>query len=133
MSEAILEMQMKFVGTQKIIKGQLERNLAPLTIQAMMDIAPFTRRAMMNVGAIKSYLMILIEIKRGREKTVTQSVSKGDIVYDPMQDAIYIIYKEGKLRNPVLKLGVLSEGLDIVPTVTNGTMVEISFKDLTTK
>jgi hypothetical protein len=130
MSQALLEMTLKFVGSDKIVKCELERATAPLTIQALMDLAPFSRRGMMNVGATKSYYMILVEIKKGREKTPVNQVAIKDVVYDPMQDAIYLIYRAGNLRNPVIKLGTVSQGFDLIPTLTNGIMAEISFKDI---
>jgi hypothetical protein len=132
MSEAILEMTMKFVGTDKVIRAQLDRNAAPATIQALIDLAPMTRRCMMNVGTPKAYYMILVEIKRGREKSPSQIAKAGEILYDPLQDALYMIFRDCKLRNPGVKIGMITQGLDLLPTMPNGIMVEIpKFKDIT--
>lgn len=129
MSQVELEIIISFIGTPHILKGKLIRYHAPLTIQALADKTlekgSFTCRTRGNIGMPKSYWMLLVDIKRGAEKHEYKDAKKGDIVYCPRQDAVYLIYDQPKISLPVYYLGEITEGIEALKTMKNGTMAKI--------
>ncbi|WP_457559335.1 hypothetical protein [Candidatus Harpocratesius sp.] len=132
MSQSELEITLTFIGTPYVLKGKLIRFHAPLTIQALMDKTlekgSFTCRSRGNIGLPKAYWMLLVELKRGAEKHEYKDVKIGDIVYCPRQDAIYLIYDQPKISLPIYYLGELTEGIEFLKEMRNGTMVKIKIK-----
>src|SRR6056297_2624923 len=122
MSQSVLEIKMSFLGTEKILKGELRRIDAPLTIQKIIDKAPFVARSRANIGRPKQYWMVLVDLKKGLEGEPYIESEEGDIVYCPRQDAIYIIYDgEPEFNYPVFQLGKVTEGLNSFEDMRNGT------------
>lgn len=129
MSQSEMEILFTFIGTEAVVKGKLIRIHSPMTVQKLYDktyeTGSFTCRSRGNIGLPKAYWMLLVELKRGAEKKEHKDVQIGDIVYCPRQDAIYIIYDNPKINLPVYYLGEVTEGLDYLKTMRNGTMVKI--------
>ena len=131
MSQSVLEIKMSFLGTEKVLKGELRRIDAPLTIQKLIDKSPFVARSRANIGRPKQYWMVLVDIKKGLEVDPYQDYEKGDILYCPRQDGIYIVF-DGKpdFNYPVFRLGEVTEGLDSFDGMRNGTNAKIEIQDI---
>ncbi len=133
-SQSEFEMIFTFVGTEKVVTGEIIRFKAPQTFEALFDKTRengfYTVRSRANIGREKSYWMVLVDLKRGGEKKEYKEAQIGDIVHCPRQDAIYLIYDTPKLTLPVYYLGKITSGIDALPTMRNGTMVKIEFKEI---
>jgi hypothetical protein len=131
MSQSNFQINFEFVGTNKIVTGEILRLQSPLTIETIIDKAPFTVRSRGNLGRKKTFWMVLIDIKKGGEKSMHKKYEIGDIVYCPRQDALFLIYDDApEIPFPVYFLGKITAGLEDLKTMRNGTMVKISFKDI---
>ena len=131
MSQSEIEIVMSFVGTDAVVKGNMLRLEAPLTIQKLMDKSPFTVRSRGNIGSPKTFWMLLVDIKKGAERKDYKGAKPGDIVYCPRQDAVFVIYGDNpKINLPVFYLGQVSEGLESLGSLRNGTMVQIKVTPL---
>ncbi len=131
MSQSKLELKLEFLGTEKVLKGELMRIDAPFTIQKLMDKSPFVARTRGNIGREKNYWMVLVEIKKGAEGEEYVENEVGDIVYCPRQDAVFIIFDEGAEFNyPVYYLGEVTEGLEVLQDIRNGTNAKIHVNPL---
>jgi hypothetical protein len=84
-----------------------------------------TVRARANLGSTKSYLTLLMNIKKGLEKEAAKVGKPGDILYCPQEDSLYLMITETKLQRPARLLGHLESGLDQLNEVPNGTNVKI--------
>jgi hypothetical protein len=129
MSQAELEIIFDFLGTGKVVKGEIARFQAPLTIQRLMDTSPITTRMRYNIGSTKTYLMLLLTIKKGMEKEATKHPEVGDILYCPQQDAIFVVFKPTKFSISVKFLGKITEGLSELEEIPLGTNVKINVKE----
>jgi len=101
-------------------RGELNRLTAPLTVAEILKRLPIKARVIPSMEGIS----ILLDIRRGTEKPVTE-VEAGTIAYWPRQDALCIYPKETKTYNPVNKLGVIYEGLEIFSGVRSGTRIVV--------
>jgi hypothetical protein len=126
MSLSELEITFTFIGLNKVAKGEIIRYQAPLTVQKLYDMSP-TVRCRMNLGSTQTHLMLLLDIKKGIEKEAAKEIKVGDIIYDPKQDALHLIFAPVKFPNPVKYIGHITEGLNILQSIPNGTNVKISF------
>lgn len=132
MSESNWEMKITFVGTEKVVKGHILRLHAPLTFEALRDktrdTGSYTVRTRGNIGSPKAYWMLLVNLERGGEKKEYTDFKKGDIVYCPRQDALFIIYEANPtIRLPVHYFGEIVEGIEHFNTLQNGVMAKIEF------
>lgn len=131
MSQSEIEIVISFIGTDAVVKGTLLRLDAPFTIQKLMDKSPFTVRSRGNIGSPKAFWMLFVDIKKGAERKEYKGAKQGDIVYCPLQDAIFVVYGEdAKLKLPVFYLGQVTEGLESFGTFRNGTMAKITVAPL---
>jgi hypothetical protein len=128
------EILFTFIGTDKIVKGHILRFKAPQTYEALFDKTRekgyYTVRSRANLGRIKSYWMLLVDLKRSGEKNEYRDYTVGDIVYCPRQDAIYLLYDSAPISLPVYYLGKIIEGIEFLPNMRNGTMVKIEFREI---
>ena len=76
--------------------------------------------------------MILVDLKRGGEKGEYKAPKIGDLVYCPRQDALYIIFDTPTINLPVYYIGEITEGLEVLHDMRNGTMVKIELTDIST-
>jgi len=139
-SESEWEILFSFVGTGKVVKGHILRLQAPQTFETLRDKMReareekknFTVRSRANIGRVKNYWMLFVDLKRGREKSELKTPKIGDIVYCPRQDALYLIFDTPTINLPVFYIGEITEGLDVLADMRNGTMVKIQLKDIST-
>ncbi|MHA1718913.1 MAG: hypothetical protein ACTSWX_02270 [Promethearchaeota archaeon] len=135
MSQTLWELSLTFIGTGKVVKGEIQRNKCPQTFEAIRDKTRekgfFTVRSRGNIGSPKTYWMILVGIRKGGEKNQYKDLKTGDIVYCPRQDAIFLILNNPKINYPVYYLGKITEGIEVLSTLQNGVMTKIELKDIT--
>ncbi|MHA1746674.1 MAG: hypothetical protein ACTSWW_11790 [Promethearchaeota archaeon] len=137
-SQSEWEISFSFVGTGKVIKGHILRWQAPQTFETLQDKIReareegkyFTVRSRANIGRVKNYWMLLVDLKRGREKSEYKTAKIGDIVYCPRQDALYLIFDTPTINLPVFYIGEITEGIEALSDMRNGTMVKIEVKDI---
>ena len=71
-SQSEFEIVFTFIGTDKIVKGDILRFQAPQTFEALRDKTRdkgyYTVRSRANIGRTKSYWMLLVELKKSGEK-----------------------------------------------------------------
>lgn len=135
MSQTLWELSLTFIGTGKVVKGEIQRNKCPQTFEAIRDKTRekgfFTVRSRGNIGSPKTYWMILVGIRKGGEKNQYKDLKTGDIVYCPRQDAIFLILNNPKINYPVYYIGKITEGIEVLSTLQNGVMTKIELKDIT--
>ncbi len=100
--------------------GYLNRLTAPLTVGAIAQRLPINSRTSPAMG----HISILIDLKRGVEKPVTQ-VKAGTIAYWPRSDALTIYPKDTKPYGPVNKIGEIEENLELFNRLRSGSRVII--------
>ncbi len=135
MSESNWEMKISFLGTDQVVKGNILRLHAPLTFEALRDKTRdqgfYSVRSRGNIGLPKSYWMLLVNLERGGEKKEYFEFKKGDIVYCPRQDALFIIYEDNpKINLPVYYFGEVVEGLECFATMRRGLMAKIELSTI---
>lgn len=103
------------------IKIELIRKSAPLTIQAILKNLPFITR----IKKYENQIIMYFPIKFKAEKTTT-NVQKGDIAYWPLSKALCIYLEDIKTRSPVILVGKVINGLELLTNVTSGIGVTIN-------
>jgi hypothetical protein len=135
MSESKWEIKISFVGTEKIVIGTILRFHSPLTFEALRDKTRdtgfYTVRSRGNIGLPKTYWMLLVNINRGAEKKEYTEYKKGDVVYCPRQDALYLIYEDNpKISLPVYYMGEINDGVESFVELRNGVMAKIELTEI---
>ena len=135
MSQILFEISFSFIGTEKVVKGEIQRNKCPQTFEAIRDKTRekgfFTVRSRGNIGSKRTYWMILINLRKGGEKDQYKNFQTGDIVYCPRQDALFLILDNPKINYPAFYIGKITEGIDVLASLQNGVMCKIELKDIT--
>ncbi len=132
-SQSEYELIFSFIGTPNIVKGELLRFQAPQTFEVLFDKTrekgAFTVRGRANIGMPKTYWILLVEIKKNGEKKEYKDYKAGDIVYCPRQDALFLLYDASKISFPVYYIGKITENIEGLKTLRNGTMCKIEIKE----
>jgi len=134
MSQILFEISFSFIGTEKVVKGEIQRNKCPQTFEAIRDKTRekgfFTVRSRGNIGSKRTYWMVLINLRKGGEKDQYKNYKTGDIVYCPRQDALFLILDDPKINYPAFYIGKITEGLEELSSLQNGVMCKIELKDI---
>ena len=135
MSESNWEIKITFVGTDKVVIGNIVRFYLPLTFEAFRDKTRdkgfYTVRSRGNIGSPKAYWMLLVNLQKGGEKKEYTDVKKGDILYCPRQDAIFLVYDENpRINLPVYYLGEIKKGYEHFSELRNGVMAKIELTEI---
>ena len=135
MSQTLWEISFSFIGTGKVMKGEIQRNKCPQTFEAIRDKTRekgfFTVRSRGNIGSKRTYWMALISLRKGGEKDQYKNMKNGDIVYCPRQDALFLILNNPRIQYLVYYIGKITEGIENLSTLQNGVMCKIELKDIT--
>ena len=133
-SESIYQIKIDFLGTEKIVEGEIERVKAPRLIQKLINKSPFNAMAKKNFGNPKSYWMILTDIKRGMEAVEYKDYHKGDIVYCPRQDALFFIFEDNPpISLPVFFVGNITSGIEHLEELRRSMNTKLEMIDITKK
>ena len=121
MSDELSKIPIKITLVDKgVATGYLNRLTAPLTVENIKQLLPINTRTSPAMG----HVSILLGIKRGTEKPVTQ-VKEGTIAYWPRSDALMIYTKVTKPYSPVNKVGEIDENLELFNRLRSGSRIII--------
>jgi hypothetical protein len=110
------------------IKATLVRHLSPFSVEAIAGKMPLTIRGRFNFMGAKTHWMLSgIGISVGADSKATHTVEKGDIVYCPRDDSIYIFIEDDKLDTKINKIGRILDlnELELFKDIQNGTSTEL--------
>jgi hypothetical protein len=111
-----------------VIKANFYRHLSPFSIDEILEKMPLTIRGRFNFMGQKTHWMLSqIGISIGPDSKATFIVEKGDIVYCPQTDNIYIFIENDKLNTKMNKIGKIDnlEDIDLIRKTKNGTNTEL--------
>ena len=121
LSDELSKIPIKITLVDKgVATGYLNRLTAPLTVENIKQLLPINTRTSPAMG----HVSILLGIKRGTEKPVTQ-VKEGTIAYWPRSDALMIYTKVTKPYSPVNKVGEIDENLELFNRLRSGSRIII--------
>jgi hypothetical protein len=99
-------------------EGELIRNLAPRTVDAITKKLPIEGRA----ALWREEVYFQIPVKLGKEKA-EPTVEKGAVAYWPMGNAFCIFYGVSQPYSPVNIVGRVTENLELFEQVKSGTKI----------
>ncbi len=108
------------IPNMKPVKMRLIRGQAPLTIQAIIRKLPLTTR----LSKIDQQILIALPIKAMIERTVKE-VRKGQVAYWHASQAMVIYLSELKLASPVVPVGEVIEGIEVLEKAKSGMGVNL--------
>jgi len=113
------------IGT---IEANIIRHIAPLTADAIIDKLPIILRGRFSFGSKKYWTLPGVEIFKGPNPKSTKMVEKGDILYNPKTDELFIALEDIEMPNKVNKIGKVDSNLEILEKARNGLNTKISKK-----
>jgi hypothetical protein len=119
-SKARIAIVLKVAGVGETL-GELNRLTAPLTVGDILKMLPINGRTI----SAQSCVSILLGLKRGTEKPVTQ-VDAGTIVYWPRTGSLCIYPEAAKTYSPVNKIGKVTGNLEIFKNLKSGSRIIIA-------
>lgn len=115
-----------------IIQAKFYRHLSPFSMTEILEKLPLTIRGRFNFMGPKTHWMLpQIGISVGPDSKATHTVEKGDIVYCPQTDSIYIFVENDKLPSKMNKMGKINnrEDLNLFSNAKNGTNTELKLSN----
>ena len=103
------------------VDGELNRALAPRTVERIIEALPISGRAMVWKN---SEIYFPINLKFGLEKP-TKKPPVGSIAYWSVGDAICFFFQEVEPYNPVTIVGEITSGIELLKIVRRGTRVKV--------
>ncbi|MHA1294291.1 MAG: hypothetical protein ACTSQJ_16705 [Promethearchaeota archaeon] len=100
--------------------GYIDRILAPLTADAILDKMPFVLRGRFSFGSKKYWTLPGVGIRKGTNPKSVQMVEQGDIIYNPKTDELLLILESDKMLNKVNKIGKITKNLELLYNAKNG-------------
>ena len=114
------------------IKATFYRHLSPFSVMEIREKLPLTIRGRFNFIGLKTHWMLSqIGISVGPDSKATLTVEKGDIVYCPQTDSVYIFIENDKLQAKMNKIGKINdiEELNLFSNAKNGTNTELKLSN----
>ncbi len=114
------------------IKASFYRHLSPFSVMEIIEKLPLTIRGRFNFIGPKSHWMLSqIGISVGPDSKATLTVEKGDVVYCPQTDSVYIFIENDKLQTKMNKIGKINniEELNLFSNAKNGTNTELKLSN----
>ncbi|MCX8204837.1 MAG: cyclophilin-like fold protein [Candidatus Nezhaarchaeota archaeon] len=100
--------------------AELQRILAPRTIEALVRALPIASRAFPG----RSYVYFQVPLEMGVEKPRSE-VEEGALAYWPQARAVCVFLKRAKFDYDVSLLGKVVEGLSILSEIKAGTPLTV--------
>jgi hypothetical protein len=113
------------IGT---LDGNIIRHIAPHTADAIIDKLPLVLRGRFSFGSKKYWTLPGMEIYKGPNPKSSNNVEKGDILYNPKTDELFIALESIEMVNKVNKIGKVDTNLEILFQARNGLNTKISKK-----
>ncbi|UCE09655.1 MAG: hypothetical protein JSW61_11865 [Candidatus Thorarchaeota archaeon] len=116
MEESDVPIELEFEGGL-ILRGTIDRVLAPGIVEEIKFRLPFEGRAAMLKGEMK----IILTIGKGNQKP-TKDVKRADIAYMPLGDSLCIYTRDMQTFSPVNIIGRIEneDALDELETIRRG-------------
>jgi len=114
------------------IKATFYRHLSPFSVMEIIEKLPLIIRGRFNFIGLKTHWMLSqIGISVGPDSKATLTVEKGDIVYCPQTDSVYIFIENDKLQAKMNKMGKINniEELNLFYKAKNGTNTELKLSN----
>ncbi len=108
-----IKISIQFVG-QGELTAEIERHKSPQTLHKLIRRMPFKARGRFYIRNDKIFMAHNIGLKAGPEKAKVEELKKGDVVYEPQQDAVLIALESGSTPTIVNFLGSVTEGKDLL-------------------
>lgn len=107
------------------IEGNIIRHIAPLTADAIISKLPLVLRGRFSFGSKKYWTLPGVEIYKGPNSKSTNTVKKGEILYNPKTDELIIVLEDIEMPNKVNKIGKVDTNLEILFEARNGLNTKI--------
>ncbi|MCS7385575.1 MAG: cyclophilin-like fold protein [archaeon GB-1867-005] len=117
LEEYLLDIELPGNQSAKI---KLIRILAPITIQQIVKRLPISTR----IVKFGKQLLINLPLKVKIDKT-SKNVKAGDVAYWPISQALCIYLEETKIPSPVIIVGKVVEGMEILKQIPSGAGVTL--------
>ncbi|GAH61261.1 unnamed protein product [marine sediment metagenome] len=114
------------------IKASFYRHLSPFSVMEILEKLPLTIRGRFNfIGPKTHWMLSQIGISVGPDSKSGHSVDKGDIVYCPQTDSVYIFIENDKLQTKMNKMGKVDnlDDLELFKRVKNGINTELKLSN----
>lgn len=114
------------------INASFYRHLSPFSVMEILEKLPLTIRGRFNfIGSKTHWMLSQIGISVGPDSKATLTVEKGDIVYCPQTDSVYIFIENDKLQTKMNKIGKINniEELNLFSNAKNGTNTELKLSN----
>ncbi len=114
------------------IKATFYRHLSPFSVTEILEKLPLIIRGRFNfIGSKTHWMLPQIGISVGPDSKATLTVEKGDIVYCPQTDSIYIFVENDNLTTKMNKMGKINniEDLNLFSNAKNGTNTELKLSN----
>ncbi|MCK4239758.1 MAG: hypothetical protein KAX33_11580 [Candidatus Lokiarchaeota archaeon] len=114
------------------IKASFYRHLSPFSVMEILEKLPLTIRGRFNfIGPKTHWMLSQIGISVGPDSKATLTVEKGDIVYCPQTDSVYIFIENDTLQTKMNKIGKINdiEELNLFSNAKNGTNTELKLSN----
>ena len=108
------------------IKGVINRYLAPLCADAMLNRMPFTLRGRFNFNVKNYWSLPGVEIYKGLNSRSEKKGYKGDILYNPKSDELIILLEDFEMPYKVSKIGKVLGNLELFLKANNGLNTKFS-------
>ena len=108
------------------IKGVINRYLAPLCADAMLNRMPFTLRGRFNFNVKNYWSLPGVEIYKGLNSRSEKKGYKVYILYNPKSDELIILLEDFEMPYKVRKIGKVLGNLELFLKANNGLNTKFS-------
>jgi len=119
MSKAEISIKIEILGFGTL-EALIIRYLGPISADAILEKMPFVLRGRFNFGSKDYWILLNVGIRKGPDSKATENVEKGDIVYNPKSDEIFIIIEGCEMPNKINKIGKVTKNLELLLEARNG-------------
>ena len=106
------------------LEGYVDRILAPLTADALLDRMPVVKRGRFSFGSKSYWTLPGLGLREAVNPKSTKEVKKGDLVYNPKTDELIVVIDELEMPNKVNNIGKVNINNDIL-NARNGLTTKI--------
>ncbi|GAB4318834.1 MAG: hypothetical protein Kow0069_22070 [Promethearchaeota archaeon] len=117
----VKEILLTLSGPKKPLLIRLDRFKSPRTIEHLLRALPLRARGRSLPGNGSIYAAIGVNLKVGVEKRGDLALKRGELAYDPMQDALLLAVEDTTSPSQVNRLGNVENIEDLRPeSLPNG-------------
>ncbi|MHA1731597.1 MAG: hypothetical protein ACTSU5_06620 [Promethearchaeota archaeon] len=109
-----IKLSVEFVGQPAVgtLVAVIERHHSPQTLNKLLRNLPLKARGRFYIRNDKIFMAHNLGLKAGPEKAKKLDLNRGDIVYEPQQDAILFALEPGTTPTIVNLLGQIESGTE---------------------